>query len=134
MKHTRTKKILLTLTMLTLCCAAAFSASAEENGYWTMQHDETGLPIMVYTYTEKVEFIVSDTGNIDPAPTTGTSQTAPDAVLSSSGELPARMAGQYAASDLSGAKDVSDTPSLLVLSLGGALFLTGLGYALYRAL
>lgn len=134
MKHTGTKKFLLTLTTLTLCCAAAFSASAEENGYWTMQHDGNGLPIMVYTYTEKVDFIVSDTGNTDPAPAAGKSQTEPDAVLSSSGELPARMAGQHAAPDLSGAKDVSDTPSLLVLSLGGALFLTGLGYALYRAL
>lgn len=134
MEHTRTKKILLTLTTLTLCCAAAFSASAEENGYWTMQHDGNGLPIMVYTYTEKVDFIVSDTGNIDPAPAAGKPQPEPDAVLSSSGELPARMAGQHAASDGSGVADISEPPSLLVLSLGGTLFLIGLGYALYRAL
>ena len=68
MKPIRSKKFLLTLMLLTAGCATAFSVSAEDNGYWTMREDSTGLPVMVYTYTEPVEFVISNTGNNDPAP------------------------------------------------------------------
>ncbi len=134
MKHTGTKKFLLTLTTLTLCCAAAFSASAEENGYWTMQHDGMDSPLWCIPIRRRWILSCPIQAIPIPRPLLSKSQTEPDAVLSSSGELPARMAGQHAAPDLSERKTSPTPPSLLVLSLGGALFLTGLGYALYRAL
>lgn len=79
--------------LLTAGCATAFSVSAEDNGYWTMREDSTGLPVRVYTYTEPVEFVISNTGNNDPAPAEPVQAEEDDAVLSTSEEAPVRLAG-----------------------------------------
>ena len=127
MKPIRSKKFLLTLMLLTAGCATAFSVSAEDNGYWTMREDSTGLPVMVYTYTEPVEFVISNTGNNDPAPAEPVQAEEDDAV---------RLAGSPLAIPAESAAENTEnagTP-LLVLTVGGTLFLAGLAYALYRAL
>lgn len=122
--------------LLTAGCATAFSVSAEDNGYWTMREDSTGLPVMVYTYTEPVEFVISNTGNNDPAPAEPVQAEEDDAVLSTSEEAPVRLAGSPLAIPAESAAENTEnagTP-LLVLTVGGTLFLAGLAYALYRAL
>lgn len=58
-----------------------------------MREDSTGLPVMVYTYTEPVEFVISNTGNNDPAPAEPVQAEEDDAVLSTSEEAPVRLAG-----------------------------------------
>ena len=136
MKPIRSKKFLLTLMLLTAGCATAFSVSAEDNGYWTMREDSTGLPVMVYTYTEPVEFVISNTGTNDPAPAEPVQAEEDDAVLSTSEEAPVRLAGSPLAIPAESAAENTEntgTP-LLVLTVGGTLFLAGLAYALYRAL
>ena len=122
--------------LLTAGCSTAFSVSAEDNGYWTMREDSTGLPVMVYTYTEPVEFVISNTGNNDPAPAEPVQAEEDDAVLSTSEEAPVRLAGSPLAIPAESAAENTEnagTP-LLVLTVGGTLFLAGLAYALYRAL
>lgn len=50
----------------------AFSAAAEENGYWTMKTDESGNPVMIYTYTKPVDWVITedaDSGQCDEQPT-----------------------------------------------------------------
>ena len=42
----------------------AFSAAAEENGYWTMKTDESGNPVMIYTCTKPVDWVITEDADI----------------------------------------------------------------------
>lgn len=53
-------KIGLAVSLLFGVLSLTFSAAAEENGYWTMKTDESGTPVMIYTYTEPVNWVVNE--------------------------------------------------------------------------
>ena len=56
----------VTLLLVLLTAFMGVMASAEEGGYWTEQLDEEGRVVRIFTYTEPVEFVISNTGNNDP--------------------------------------------------------------------
>lgn len=111
------KKALLSAFTLTFLCGAALTASAEENGYWAMQRDWEGIPVMVYTYTDGVDFTVEDRIPLETV-------SAPEEIrLSSVRELSAGQASASAGGDSLGAMAV-----LGIVSLAAAAFV------LYRAI
>lgn len=53
-------KTSIAVSLLLSILSLAFSASAEDNGYWTMKTDDSGMPVMIYTYTKPVEWVVDE--------------------------------------------------------------------------
>lgn len=62
----------IAVSLLLGILSLAISASAEDNGYWTMKTDESGNPVMIYTYTKPVDWVITedaDYGQCDAQPT-----------------------------------------------------------------
>ena len=134
MKKTMKKASLLLLTLALACCAA-FAAAAEEKGYWTMQTDTNGMPVMVYTYTDKIDFTVEDgaplEGGEDVSAPTDAAQPIAESV-----DAPAHLSNGQNLSEqnLPGQAAASSSGSIGAMAVLGVLSLAALGFALYRAI
>lgn len=120
------KLFVLLAMVLLLASMAAVTASAEENGYWTETVDEAGNVVMIYTYTEPVEYrVITDEGVYCDL----NEYTTPVAAV---GTAQARMAAEPQSAE---AQTVSAAPGSAAASLAvfGVLLLAGLGLALYKA-
>ena len=126
MKPIRSKKFLLTLMLLTAGCATAFSVSAEDNGYWTMREDSTGLPVMVYTYTEPVDITENEGEPMDDA-----DYAAPEEPAAEMVQAPVYLAGADAAPAPAAEQTTGITAGMVVV---GMVTLAGLAFALYKAI
>ena len=89
-------KIGLTALLLLTMLATAVTASAEDNGYWTTKTDASGNTVMIYTYTQPVEWTINEQsgygqcGNVNPGVVSKSSQD--NSVLSANAAADAQTA------------------------------------------
>lgn len=127
------KKNWMKLTTAALGTAALLclplTASAETSGYWTMETDEEGRQVMIYTYTSLDDITYEPVEGISPADETDNPGEDPEAVPAARKDAP--IQNQQPAKDAAGRTGAGSTGGLAAV---GVLSLAGLAAVLYKVI
>ena len=125
MKKSRFKWITAVLGVSALLCLPMWG-SAETSGYWTMETDEEGRQVMIYTYTSLDEITYEPVEGMSPSDEEELPSGNPAEI--SAGSVNASLKNQSPLEDLG----VASTQPVHSLAVMGILSLAGLGAILYK--